>query len=135
MRKTHIIGLVIIACCIGIIISVMGNTSEYANFSTAAANPDDEYHVVGVWAKEQGLHYDPKTDPNYFAFPLRDDKGEVKTVVLRNNKPQDFERSEKVVVVGKMDGDKFEASSILMKCPSKYNEEVVKVKSLPQASR
>ena len=133
MRKTHIIGLLIIASCIGIIISVMGNTSEYANFSTAAQNPDDEYHVVGEWAKAQGLTYDPKVDPNYFAFPLKDEKGVIKTVILRNNKPQDFERSEKVVVVGKMVGDKFEASSILMKCPSKYNNETVKVSSKPQS--
>ncbi|MBK8351531.1 MAG: cytochrome c maturation protein CcmE [Saprospirales bacterium] len=35
-------------------------------------------------------------------------------------KPRDIEKSEKVEVTGKMNGDVFEANEILMKCPSKY---------------
>jgi cytochrome c-type biogenesis protein CcmE len=41
--------------------------------------------------------------------------------------PQDFLKSEKVVVIGSYDGDHFQASKILLKCPSKYQEEKVKV--------
>ncbi|MBP9689444.1 MAG: cytochrome c maturation protein CcmE, partial [Bacteroidia bacterium] len=29
---------------------------------------------------------------------------------------------EKVVIIGKMNGENFEANKILLKCPSKYNE-------------
>jgi cytochrome c-type biogenesis protein CcmE len=47
-------------------------------------------------------------------------------VVYRNAKPQDIERTEKVVLIGNYKGDHFEASSILSKCPSKYNEELSK---------
>ena len=37
------------------------------------------------------------------------------------SKPQDFEKSEQIVVIGKMEAGNFVASDILMKCPSKYN--------------
>ena len=37
-------------------------------------------------------------------------------------KPRDIERSEKIVITGRMEGEVFKASKILMKCPSKYVE-------------
>ena len=58
---------------------------------------------------------------NLFGFYLIDNEGLEKKVLYNGSKPQDFERSEQIVVVGKMDGDEFHASQILMKCPSKYN--------------
>jgi cytochrome c-type biogenesis protein CcmE len=129
MKKTHIIGLIVIAVCIGILISVMGNSSSYASFTEAKENPGHEYHVIGQWVKTAGYTYDPRKDPNYFAFTMKDSTGQTEQVVLRNNKPQDFERAEKVVVVGKMKGNNFEASQILMKCPSKYNAETPQAKT------
>jgi cytochrome c-type biogenesis protein CcmE len=53
-----------------------------------------------------------------------DNKGEERKVILHKNKPQDFERSEQIVLIGKMKADAFVASDILMKCPSKYNDGV-----------
>jgi cytochrome c-type biogenesis protein CcmE len=127
MRKTHIIGLVMIALCIGVLISVMGGTSSYADFSTAVEEPNKDHHVVGIWVKEKGIVYNPAKDPNYFSFYMQDSTGTQKQVVYRNNKPADFEKSERVVVVGRMNNGVLEASQILMKCPSKYNEGTVKV--------
>jgi cytochrome c-type biogenesis protein CcmE len=124
MKKAHILALFMIAAAIVTISLAVGNTSQYVNFAQASENPDKEYHVVGVWAKDKGLEYNPQKDPNFFAFYLKDEKNEVRRVILRNNKPQDFERSEKVVVIGKMQGEDFQAASILMKCPSKYNNEM-----------
>jgi cytochrome c-type biogenesis protein CcmE len=49
--------------------------------------------------------------------------------VLNGAKPQDFERSEKLVLIGKMENDTFYASKILMKCPSKYNNNMVEVEA------
>ena len=57
-----------------------------------------------------------------FTFYMIDNNGTESKVVLRSTKPQDFERSEKIVIIGKMEGDHFEASKILLKCPSKYTE-------------
>jgi cytochrome c-type biogenesis protein CcmE len=54
---------------------------------------------------------------------MLDDKGVRKEVKLLKAKPQDFERSESVVLIGKVENDTFHAKEILMKCPSKYNEQ------------
>jgi cytochrome c-type biogenesis protein CcmE len=52
---------------------------------------------------------------------MRDNEGTDCKVVLHKTEPQDFERSEQIVLIGKMEGQEFQASDILMKCPSKYN--------------
>ena len=51
--------------------------------------------------------------------------GEEKKVIFNGTKPRDFERSEQIVLTGKIEGEEFKASKILMKCPSKYiNDEL-----------
>lgn len=122
MKKIHILGIVIIAVAIGAIFTTLNNTSTYASFAEAASEPDSEFHVVGKLNKEKEAIYDPKIDANLFTFYMVDNKGMECKVVLHKNKPQDFERSEQIVLIGQMDGQEFHASDILMKCPSKYNE-------------
>lgn len=122
MKKLHIILIAVIAVSIGAILSTYGDASTYEDFAVAAANPDEEYHVVGTLNKQKPREYDPQKDANYFTFYLIDEKGKESKVVYRAPEPADFERSEKVVIIGKMNGNEFEASKILLKCPSKYNE-------------
>jgi cytochrome c-type biogenesis protein CcmE len=122
MKKLHIVGIIVIAVAIGVIITSLKNTTSYADFSEATANPDKEYHVVGKLNKEKPQIYDPQINPDEFVFTMVDNKGIEKQVVLHKNKPQDFERSEQIVLIGKMKGDAFHANDILMKCPSKYND-------------
>jgi len=43
-------------------------------------------------------------------------------VVYHNTMPTDMEKSERLVLKGKVQGDVFECSSIVMKCPSKYKD-------------
>ena len=122
MKKLHIVGIVVIAVAIGVIFTSLKNTTSYADFNEATANPDKEYHVVGKLNKEKPQIYDPQVNPDEFTFTMVDNKGVEKTVVLHKNKPQDFERSEQLVLIGKMKGTEFHANDILMKCPSKYND-------------
>lgn len=122
MKKIHILGIIIIAVAIGAIFTTLNNTSTYASFAEAANEPDSEFHVVGKLNKDKEAVYDPKTDANLFTFYMIDSKGMECKVVLHKNKPQDFERSEQIVLIGQMHGQEFQASDILMKCPSKYNE-------------
>jgi cytochrome c-type biogenesis protein CcmE len=126
MKKTSIIAIVLIAVAIGAIVSSYGDASTYETFAVANENPDREYHIVGTLDTTKQKFYDPKTDANYFTFYLIDEKGQESKVVYRAPEPQDFERSEKVVIIGKMKGENFEASKILLKCPSKYTENEVK---------
>lgn len=122
MKKLHVIGIIIIAVAIGVIFISLKNTSTYADFSEAISNPEKEYHVVGKLDKTQPQIYDPKINADQFMFSLIDNKGISKQVVLHKSKPQDFEKSEQIVLIGKMEGNDFHANDILMKCPSKYND-------------
>lgn len=122
MKKVHILGIILIAVAIGAIFTTLNNTSTYADFTEAAKDPGSEFHVVGKLNKEKEAVYEPKVDANLFTFYMIDNKGVECKVILHKNKPQDFERSEQIVLIGQMQGQEFHASDILMKCPSKYND-------------
>jgi cytochrome c-type biogenesis protein CcmE len=126
MKKTYILGIALIGIAIAAIVSMYGDASTYENFEVAMENPGREFHVVGVLNREKEKFYNPQEDPNYFTFFMVDEKGKESKVVYHNPEPADFDRSEKIVIVGKMDGDHFEASKILLKCPSKYTDNQVK---------
>ena len=132
MKKVHIIGLGIIAVAIGIIVSMAGDYSSYETFTSAKEKPGRDFQIVGNLVKERGMEYDAAKDANYFSFTLRDKNGDENKVVFHGAKPQDFERSESIVLTGKMNGDYFDATHILMKCPSKYkNDQLVTSKPTP----
>ncbi|MEW6772395.1 MAG: cytochrome c maturation protein CcmE [Bacteroidota bacterium] len=122
MKKIYIIALVIIAIGVGVILTSLSNTATYSNFKEAAQNPDREYHIVGKRDTSEKEIYNPLQNPDRFEFYLIDQLGEKRKVILHKSKPQDFDKSEQIVVIGKMNNEVFEADDILMKCPSKYND-------------
>jgi cytochrome c-type biogenesis protein CcmE len=123
MKKTHLFILVFVVAAIGVIISLFANTSTYTDFSAAVDNPGKEFHIIGKLVKEKPVVYDTKVDANRFTFFMKDQKGAERQVIYKGAKPQDFEKSEQVVVIGKIENNEFLASSLLLKCPSKYNDE------------
>ncbi|OOQ60315.1 cytochrome c maturation protein CcmE domain-containing protein [Mucilaginibacter pedocola] len=127
MKKSSIFGLVVIAIAIAVIISVYSNTSSYGNFADAEKTTS-ELKVVGRLNKQKELHYDATKDANYFSFYMRDTLGTERKVVFTGTKPEDFEKSEQIVLTGKMVRGEFHASSILMKCPSKYTQDKIDTK-------
>jgi cytochrome c-type biogenesis protein CcmE len=126
MKKSSIAGMIIIAVAICVIISTYADSSTYGSFKDARET-ESELHVVGQLNKAKELLYNPKQDANYFSFYLKDNDGKECKVVFTGSKPQDFERSEQIVLTGKMVGNEFHASKILMKCPSKYTKDEVEV--------
>ncbi|MDX2302406.1 MAG: cytochrome c maturation protein CcmE [Microscillaceae bacterium] len=136
MKLFHIIGIVVIAIAIAMIVTTTGDASKYVTFkeayTMARSGNDTKIHVVGTLKKNEtgqiaGMNYNPTQNPNYFSFILKDANNQEQEVVYHNPMPQGFERSEQVVVVGKMQGDTFVASMILTKCPSKYQENEIKM--------
>jgi len=123
MKRSHIIAIIVIAVAIAAIAGSLTETSTYADFSEAFENPGREYHVVGTLDRTEEIIYNPQENPQLTKFTMVDDTGERRQVSLYQAKPQDFERSESVVLIGKVDEGQFKATDILMKCPSKYNEE------------
>ncbi|HEY5325805.1 MAG TPA: cytochrome c maturation protein CcmE [Mucilaginibacter sp.] len=126
MKKSSILGLVAIAIAIAVIISLYSSTSTYGTFGEAKKTAS-ELHVVGHLDKQKELYYNAAKDANYFSFYVKDNQGEECKVVFTGTKPQDFERSEQIVLTGQMVGKEFHASDILMKCPSKYTQDKINV--------
>jgi len=101
MKKTHIIAIVFIAVAIAFMIGSVNDSSSYADFDEAFENPQKEYHVVGELDRSAEIAYNPEINPNITEFTMVDKKGERRKVILNKSKPQDFERSESVVLIGK----------------------------------
>lgn len=134
MKKSHIFGIVIIGVAIMIIISTAGDASTYVGFKEAKELAEDgqdkKIHVVGQLKKDLsgdivGIQDSP--DRLSFSFMLVDNNNVEQKVIFNEPMPADFLRSEQVVVVGSYYKDTFVASKILMKCPSKYQEETIEV--------
>ena len=128
MKKSHILAILVVAVAIGILISASADVTTYATFDQASKS-GESVKLVGQLVKEQPVEYNPEKDPNYLSFHLRDDNGVTCRVVLRASKPQDFERSEQIVLTGAMKNGTFEASDMLLKCPSKYKDQEVYIRS------
>lgn len=125
MKRGHIIAIIVIAIGIIALFSVFGDMARYSTFEESMKNPDESVKVVGVLSKEKPVKYDPEVDPNLFSFHMLDQDGVEKQVIMNAAKPQDFNKSEKIVLTGKMIGDNFIASDMLLKCPSKYKDEEI----------
>jgi len=117
-----------------VIISTAGDASVYVGFGEAkelaAGGNDKKIHVVGHLAKDvvgEVTGIQDSLDKLSFSFLLVDNLGLTQRVYFNEPMPADFLRSEQVVVVGAYHGDSFRASKILMKCPSKYQEETIEV--------
>ena len=134
MKKSHILLIVVIAVAIGIIVSTAGDASTYVGFDEAMqmslTGKTKDIHVVGELKKNtQGevIGLEEGADKVSFSFVMIDDNGKEQKVDYNKPMPADFIRSEKVVVIGSYDGDTFRASKILLKCPSKYEEQNINV--------
>jgi len=128
MKKTHIVALLAIVSAIAIIINGARDVSTYASFADAAES-GTEVKVTGELNLDEEIIYQPEIDPNVFSFHMLDNNGESRKVILKQAKPQDFERSESIVVTGELKNEVFVADEILMKCPSKYKDDEVRIRA------
>lgn len=123
MKKTHIIILVFIAISIAVLLSFMGDITTYDTVISAKEKPGKFVHLIAKM-EQNSLKYDPVKDPNYLAFTAVDSLGNSIKVVYHNTKPTDIEKSERLVLKGSVQGDHFECKDILLKCPSKYKDDM-----------
>ncbi len=124
MKKTHIIMLVMIVVAITVLISYTGNLTTYETITSAKQKEGKFVNLIAKLDKTQPLQYDATKDANYLSFTAIDTLGNTVKVVYHNTKPTDIEKSERIVLKGKMSGDHFECKDILLKCPSKYKDDV-----------
>ena len=124
MKKTHIVMLVMIVVAITVLISYTGNLTTYETITSAKQKEGKFVNLIAKLDKTQPLQYDATKDANYLSFTAIDTLGNTVKVVYHNTKPTDMEKSERIVLKGKMSGDHFECKDILLKCPSKYKDDV-----------
>lgn len=136
MKKIHIVLLVFIAIAIGVLISFMGTLTTYDTVETAKSKPGKFVHLIARLDKTQPVEYDAVNNPNYLSFTAIDSLGKKVKVVYHNAIPENLVHSERLVLKGSMQGDHFECKEILMKCPSKYIDDLSAVQTnLPASYR
>jgi cytochrome c-type biogenesis protein CcmE len=123
MKKTHIVILVLIAISIAVLISFMGDVTTYDTVTSAKEKPGKFVHLIAKMEKNT-MEYDPIKNPNFLSFTAVDSIGNSIKVVYHNTKPTDIEKSERLVLKGQVEGDHFECRDILLKCPSKYKDDM-----------
>ena len=124
MKKVHIILLVLIAASIAVLISFLKTTTTYDTVATAKSKPGKFVHLIAKLDNSQPVEYDALNNPNFLAFTVVDSLGGSVKVVYHSPKPDNLEHSERLVLKGAIKEDHFECKEILMKCPSKYKDEI-----------
>lgn len=127
MKKTHIVILAFIAIAIAVLVSYTGNLTTYETIASAKQKQGKFVNLIAKLDKNQPMEYDAVKNPNYLVFTAVDTLGNTVKVVYHNTKPTDMEKSDRIVLKGRMEADHFECKDILLKCPSKYkdNEQAV----------
>ena len=130
MKKMHIVVLVLIAAAIVVLISYTGDLTTYETIASARQKEGKFVNLIAKLDTQQPLEYDAVKNPNYLSFTAIDTLGNRIKVVYHSNKPTDMEKSERLVLKGKVTGDHFECKDILLKCPSKYKDDPKAIKNL-----
>ncbi|MCO5266071.1 MAG: cytochrome c maturation protein CcmE [Lentimicrobium sp.] len=125
MKRVHILILIVVIAAIGVVMSLSMNSSTYAGFAEAIERPGREFHVIGKLSPGKPIEFDAMKDANSFTFYMLDNNGKEMKVKYTDSKPQDFEKLDQLVVIGKMKDGQFEAHKMNLKCPSKYNNDDV----------
>lgn len=121
VRPKTVVGIVLLVGFSALLFANFGQqVGGYMSFEEAHATGTSA-HIVGTWVEERHYAYD--RERNVFSFHMQDEMGNVRLVHYPNPKPANFEDAERLVVEGTPDGEIFIARHILVKCPSKYNDE------------
>ncbi len=96
-----------------------GAVVPYASVAEAKATPRPVQVFGYLYSKGA---YDAE---GRWTFDVQGENGEVMTIVYPHTKPGNFEQAISVVATGQFDPatDRFVADQLLVKCPSKYQEQ------------
>ena len=130
MKTKYIASIVVIAIAIVIIMTMAGDASSYVTFGEAKELSTKGFkksiHVVGELPRSAAgeiIGIEESPDKLSFKFQMVDENGFRQLVFHANPIPTDFAKSEQVVIIGAYTNENFIAEKILLKCPSKYQEE------------
>ena len=125
MKKSHIAALVLIGIAIAVLISTLVDVTAYETIASAKQKAGKTVTVIAR-LDAASINYNPARNPNYLTFEATDTLGDRMKVAYYYEKPYDMEKSERIVLKGKMENGVFEIhdqKGILIKCPSKYKDD------------
>lgn len=112
--------VVVIAAVIGLSsLFTGGGMISYVSFSEARATTNN-VQVMGE-ILSSGSSYNSETGD--FSFYITNETGDRMKVVYGGTKPGNFDQATSVVCIGKYRDAAFHAEKLLVKCPSKYQDE------------
>ena len=121
MRSKYIIGgVIIIIFTVWAAVSFNSALTPYVSIAEAQ-NSGGVVQVKGERLDNGNFNI----QTNLFTFKIRDDQGVEVEVVFDGAKPGNFDQATHVVCVGAYKSGQFHAKELLVKCPSKYQEEGV----------
>src|SRR5919206_346985 len=128
LKPLHLIGIAMIV--LAIVLGYYGLQSGFRPYTTSvseAISTGRGVQLAGFLYPGEMGSYDDKGD---FTFKLQDGTGKVVQVIYTKPKPANFEKAISIVAIGHYDAAKgvFLADDMLVKCPSKYQEELDQTK-------
>lgn len=121
MRMKYVIGmLAAMLVVVTTVLTLENKKIEYSDFASASST-GRKVQIAGTWVKDRGTEYD--SQKNLFRFTMRDEKGGTMQVQFDGAKPNNFELATSMVATGYVEDETFHCSSILTKCPSKYESD------------
>ena len=101
--------------------SFADSVTPYVGIKEAKAATSSSVQVKGLLAKDAPA---PHMEGNDFVFTLQDEEtGEELLVHYHGTKPAQFDEAHHIVAIGKMQGEAFSSDKLLIKCPSKYEQQ------------
>ena len=101
--------------------SFADSVTPYVGIKEAKAATSSSVQVKGLLAKDAPA---PHMEDNDFVFTLQDEEtGEELLVHYHGTKPDQFDEAHHIVAIGKMQGEACSSDKLLIKCPSKYEQQ------------
>jgi cytochrome c-type biogenesis protein CcmE len=119
-RGAVISGLVALLAGIGLIGVFVANASPYVTIAQAKQMSGGNLHLKGHLIKESLISDAARRE---IRFLMKDEAGDTLRVVHVGTPPSNMANASEVVVIGGMKGSHFESQKMLVKCPSKYENE------------
>jgi len=120
LKPAYIIGGIVVLAAVVLGGVAFSNTlTPYVSIAEArAANRNVQVHGY----LKEALGYD---DAGHFRFVIVDEAEDELTIVYEQARPANFEQASGFVAIGRYDPQEqvFRATKLLVKCPSKYQEE------------
>ncbi len=128
-KRLYVAAMVLFLTCVGglAFLGFSENSVYFLNVSEALAMPADKLQSARLFGtvKAEGIDMAEQGKGVSFLLEDKDDTGKTLLVVYRGQVPDTFKAGAEVIVEGGFAADqsRFEAGTLMTKCPSKYQKE------------